>query len=225
MTKVIKYVFIVMATLMVAMVLMLAGRAIQDRQIDYEVDPGETAIPTFREQTLSFTNSNDGDLDLVIAQDTGQVRTWKNTGQRFELVDNPNSNFYSYPMGIAVADYDNNGLVDFFFSNVGTTPPHFVHANLAGASRVFLSTGGDSGFLKIRLPDTVESVGAMVTVTRDDGTILHLPYVSGEGLCSDSSRVIFAGLGDATATKVSVKYIDGRTDEREGNFRNATLEL
>ena len=29
-------------------------------------------------------------------------------------------------MGIAVTDYGNNGLVDFFFSNVGTTPPQFL---------------------------------------------------------------------------------------------------
>jgi hypothetical protein len=289
---------------------------------------------------------NDSDLDLVVAHDTGQVRTWKNVGQGFELVDNPNSNFYSYPMGIAVADYDNNGLVDFFFSNVGSTPPHFmvkgdlrddqqhnwkwllfqnrgdfnlvdvaaqakladyefawgavfedlnldgrpdllvsqnfvsmpvhkaealrlpgrllvqndkgefaevgeqagvknplysiapltadfngdgypdiVHANLAGPSKAFLSDAGKAAYLKIRLPDTVESIGAMVTVTRDDGKILHLPYVSGEGLCSDSSRVIVAGLGSASASKVSVKYIDGRTVEREGDFHNTTLEL
>ncbi len=62
----------------------------------------------------------------MVIHDTGQVRTWKNTRQKFELIENPNSNFYSYPIGIAVADYDNNGLVDFFFSNVGTTPPHFL---------------------------------------------------------------------------------------------------
>ena len=28
--------------------------------------------------------------------------------------------------GIAVGDYDNNGFVDFFFSNVGSTPPRFM---------------------------------------------------------------------------------------------------
>ena len=39
---------------------------------------------------------------------------------------NPNSNQYSYPMGIAVTDYKNNGTADFFFSNVGSTPPSFI---------------------------------------------------------------------------------------------------
>ncbi len=32
----------------------------------------------------------------------------------------------SYPMGIAVGDYNNDDRVDFFFSNVGSTPPDFV---------------------------------------------------------------------------------------------------
>ena len=69
----------------------------------------------------------DGNEDLVVAHDTGQVRTWKNLGDlKFENVKNPNSDVYGYPMGIAVSDYDNNGLVDYFFSNTGTTAPAFM---------------------------------------------------------------------------------------------------
>jgi hypothetical protein len=315
---------------------------------------------TFEKKTkdwgLSYTHNTfqsvfidvdmDGDLDLVVAHDTGQIRTWKNTGNKFEHVENPNSKVYSYPMGIAVADYDNNGLVDFFFSNVGSTPPHFmvkgdlrddqqhnwkwllfknqgdfklvdnaeqakladyefawgnifedlnldgrpdlvvsqnfismplhkipalrlpgrllvqntrgefaevgeqagvsnpfysiapltadfngdgypdlVHANLAGPSKAFLSEGGNSSYLKIQLPDTVTSIGAMVTVTRDDGKILYLPYVSGEGLCSDSSRILVAGLDGRKAIKVSVRFIDGSVIKKYGNFQNQLLKL
>ncbi len=69
----------------------------------------------------------DGFEDLVVAHDTGQVRTWKNRGDgTFVNRDNPNSSSYSYPMGIAVGDYNNDGLVDFAFSNVGSTPPNFL---------------------------------------------------------------------------------------------------
>ncbi|MEP1420754.1 MAG: CRTAC1 family protein, partial [Erythrobacter sp.] len=65
--------------------------------------------------------------DLVVVHDTGQVRTWKNNGDlTFTNMPNPNSDFNSYPMGIAVGDYDNSGSVDFFFSNVGSTPPNFL---------------------------------------------------------------------------------------------------
>ena len=70
---------------------------------------------------------NDGLEDLVVAHDTGQVRGWKNLGNsRFRNMPNPDSNEYSYPMGIAVTDYKNNGKTDLFFSNVGSTVPLFL---------------------------------------------------------------------------------------------------
>ncbi len=69
----------------------------------------------------------DGDEDLVVAHDTGQVRTWQNQGDgTFVNRNNPNSDVYSYPMGIAVGDYNNDGWTDFAFSNVGSTPPNFM---------------------------------------------------------------------------------------------------
>ena len=69
----------------------------------------------------------DGFEDLIVVHDTGQVRTWRNNGDMtFTNTPNPNSNFNSYPMGIAAGDYDNDGLIDFFFSNVGGTPPDFL---------------------------------------------------------------------------------------------------
>ncbi len=74
----------------------------------------------------------DGDEDLVVAHDTGQVRTWQNKGDgTFVNRKNPNSDYYSYPMGIGVGDYNNDGVVDFSFSNVGSTPPNFlIHGDL-----------------------------------------------------------------------------------------------
>jgi hypothetical protein len=69
----------------------------------------------------------DGDEDLVVAHDTGQVRTRENMGDgTFNNAPNPSSDFYAYPMGIAVGDYNNDSLIDFAFSNVGSTPPNFM---------------------------------------------------------------------------------------------------
>jgi len=66
-------------------------------------------------QAVFCDADQDGDEDLIVAHDTGQVRTWRNNGDMtFENVKNPNSDVYSYPMGIGVGDYDNDGRVDFF---------------------------------------------------------------------------------------------------------------
>ena len=73
---------------------------------------------------------NDKDSDLIIAQDTGRVEMYSNNGDMtFSPIENP-SNF-SYPMGVAVGDYDNDGLVDLYFSNVGyTLPPAILRGDL-----------------------------------------------------------------------------------------------
>ena len=65
---------------------------------------------------------NDSDSDLVIAQDTGVIEMYENTGT-FPMRPIPNPSVYSYPMGLAVGDYNGDGLVDIFASNVGHTLP------------------------------------------------------------------------------------------------------
>lgn len=68
---------------------------------------------------------NDKDSDLIIAQDTGVVEMYSNNGDMtFTPIENPS--VYSYPMGVAVGDYDNDGLVDLYFSNVGYTIPSAI---------------------------------------------------------------------------------------------------
>lgn len=300
---------------------------------------------TFQSAFSDFDRDND--LDLIVAHDTGQVKTWENTGDgNFKEQPNPNSDEYAYPMGIAIGDYDNDGLVDFFFSNVGSSPPHFmvkgdlrddqqhdwkwllfrnkgqlefeevgaaakladyefawgavfedlnldgredllvsqnfvtapfhkvpllrlpgrlfvqtpkgefaevgaeagvvnrrysiapvttdfnndgrpdiVHVNIAGRSKVFLSNSGSNSYLKLRLPDDISSIGAMATVTLEDGSKLFKPFVSGEGLASDSSHVITVGLGDQSATGVEVAFIDGSKQALTGSFRDETVTV
>lgn len=70
---------------------------------------------------------NDTNLDLVVAHDTGEVRTYKNNGNlTFSMIKNPTTDKFAYPMGIALGDYNNDGLVDFMFSNTGSTLPRFM---------------------------------------------------------------------------------------------------
>ena len=287
----------------------------------------------------------DGDEDLVVAHDTGQVRTWENRGDgTFINRKNPNSDQYSYPMGIGVGDYNNDGRVDFAFSNVGSTPPNFlirgdltddqvsnwkwllfenlgdfvfrdaaesakiadyefswgmaledlnldgredlivsenyiglpfhripslrlpgrlliqneagefaavgkeagvinqrysiapltadfnadgypdiVHVNIAGRSQAFLSAGGDAGYLKVKLPNRVSSIGATISVDLTDGRTLTKWFVLGEGLGSDPSHILIFGLGSGEASDVRVSLLDGTQQHIAGSFRNEVV--
>lgn len=298
-------------------------------------------------QSTFIDIDRDGKEDLITVHDTGNVVTWRNTGGlKFERVNNPSTNIYSYPMGLGIADLGNDGLADFFFSNVGSTPPDFlirgdltdaqvsnwkwmlfrnkgdfqfedtadkakiadyefswggvfedfnldgmedlvvsenfigfplhklpflrldgrlllqtpngefaaagkeagvinraysispltadfngdgrpdiVHANLNGDSKLFLSKTGTGNYLKVELPGNVGSIAATVTASLSDGRLLSRPYVSGEGLSSDSSRIIIFGLGDASVTDVKVNYIDGSNATKSGSFRNQLLKF
>ena len=291
----------------------------------------------------------DGDSleDLVVAHDTGTVKTWKNLGNlKFKDMPNPTTDYFSYPMGIGVTDYNNDGSPDFYFSNVGsTTPdaivrgdlrddqvlnkkwlmfenkgdfifediaekakladyefswgalfedfnldgrddlvvsenyvgfpthivpawrldgrfmvqnkqgefaavgrqagiqnrffgispltadfnqdgyPDVIHINLQGPQKVFLSEGGDANHLKLKLPNTVKSIGAKVVVTLADGSRLHNTFIVGEGLCSDQSHILSFGLGSQKASSYSVTYLSGETVEEKGSFVNQLIAL
>jgi hypothetical protein len=296
-------------------------------------------------QSAFIDIDRDGKEDLIVAHDTGHVVTWRNKGDlTFERVDNPNTQEYSYPMGIGITDLGNDGLVDFFFSNVGSTPPNFmirgeltdeqisnwkwmlfqnkgdfkfddvaqkvkiadyefswggvfedlnldgaedlivsenfiglpphkvpflrlngrlllqkangefapaeneagvinraysiapltadfnkdgrpdiVHANLNGNSKLFLSNPGKGNYLKVQLGSDVASIGATITVELADGRKLSRPYVSGEGLCSDSSRIIIFGLSETSVTNIDVAYLDGSNKVQNGDFKNELI--
>jgi len=103
--------------------------------------------------------------------------------------------------------------------------PDIVHANLDGPSQLFLSKGGHARYLKVRLPDDVASIGATIKVSLDDGRVLSRPFVSGEGLCSDSSHILTFGLGRARAVRVDVDYLNGEHKQQAGPFEQPLVRL
>jgi enediyne biosynthesis protein E4 len=299
-------------------------------------------------QAVFIDLDNDNLEDLVVAHDTGQVRTWKNLGNlKFKNMPNPNSEQSSYPMGIAVGDYNNDGRQDLFFSNIGTTPPDFVvrgdlredqvfnrkwilfrndgafkftdvaketkvadfefswgaifedfnldglqdivvsenyigfpphkpaflrlpgrfilqkpnntfaaagkqagvvnalfsvspltadfnndgypdllHINVNGPTKAFINNGGKSSFLKVKLDDTLASIGATVRVVTRRGTTYTANFISGEGLCSDQSHVLVFGLGDIEAiNSVSVTFLSGEKKVIKNPPINTTVRV
>ena len=93
----------------------------------------ETVHNTF--QAVFADLDDDADLDLVVAQDTGKVLTYENSGgraargpkaPRFEAFENPSSDSFAYPMGIGLGDIDGDLRPDLFFSNIGSTLPEIT---------------------------------------------------------------------------------------------------
>jgi len=101
--------------------------------------------------------------------------------------------------------------------------PDLIHINLLGKQKVFISKAGDNGYLKVKLPNVVESIGAEVSVTLDDGSKIIQTFVIGEGLLSDQSHTLIFGLADRSATAVDVTRLNGSNDQQNGSFRNETL--
>jgi hypothetical protein len=111
------------------------------------------------------------------------------------------------------ADFNNDGY------------PDLVHVNIAGKPKAFINNGGDANYLKVQLPDVIASVAAKIKVQRSDGKVIYRDFVSGEGLSSDQSHIQIFGLEDASATEITVQYINGETDKKTGNFVNVLVKF
>ncbi len=167
----------------------------------------------------------DGRDDLVVSENYAawplhKIALWRLDG-RF-LLQNENGAFIDVgnEVGVINREYGISPLTADFNQD---GYPDLVHVNLLGEQKVFLSKAGEQSYLKVRLPNVIESVGAEVTVTLDDGEQLVQTFVVGEGLLSDQSHILIFGLGSRQAVTVSVVNLDGSSREQTGQFSNQTL--
>ncbi len=117
----------------------------------------------------------------------------------------------SFSIAPLVADFNQDGR------------PDIIHINMDGYPKVFLSKRGENNFLKIKLADTVRSLGAVVRVTTFSGKVYEKQFLVGKQLCSDSSHVLFFGLAKDKVAEVVVNYKNGETIETTGVLFNSTV--
>ena len=119
-----------------------------------------------------------------------------------------------YAISPLVADFNDDGY------------PDLVWVNLDGPVRAFLNEGGDAHYLKVKLPDAPESLGAIVRVTTGDGQTLTRHLVSNEGLLSEQSHVLIFGLGDvASVSRVEVTPLFGQKRTIDSPDIDTTLSV
>lgn len=169
--------------------------------------------------------NSDGLMDLVVSQNhprwplhrfaqfrlPGRVFLQNKLGQFAEVATSShmiNKNLSITPLS---ADFNRDGL------------PDIVHVNMAGRSKVFLSKGSENYYLKVQLPDRVQSLGAVVSVKTLSGKVLKQPFLVGKELCSDSTHILFFGLGKEKVIEVMVHYKNGEEDQTSGVFFNTTV--
>jgi hypothetical protein len=111
-------------------------------------------------------------------------------------------------MGVAYADYDNDGWVDFVLGN--WNDGYDLHHNEGVA-------GPDNHWLTIRLagggPVNRDAVGARVYLTTSDGRTQMQEVINGSSLGAGNDLALHFGLGPATIDKVTVVWPDGLTQD------------
>ena len=124
--------------------------------------------------------------------------------------------------GVALADFDRDGDVDFYVANQGApsclylnllispgrVPAPYMHIKLIGDPAETLEVGGR------RLASTRDAIGARVTVTTSKGMMMR-EVQGGQGFAAQSEHALHFGIpSDAEVSRVEIKWPNGREDVR-----------
>jgi photosystem II stability/assembly factor-like uncharacterized protein len=147
---------------------------------------------------------NDGDLDLFVANSGGENDfLYQNNGNGTftRIVQGDLVNNGGYSIGCSWGDYDNDGDLDLFVANYGTTSA--VDEN----NFLYKNNGNSNNWIKIRLIGTVSNKSAIGAKVRVKATIKgpaqsgiwQMREISGQtGAFSQNSLNAEFGLGEAT---------------------------
>ena len=167
----------------------------------------------------------DGLDDLAVSENyvgfpLHKVPAWRLDGRFMLQTENGEFAEVGTEAGVRNRAYGISPLVADF--NAGGYPD-LVHVNLLGPQNVFISEGGTQGYLKVSLPNTVDSIGAEISVRLDDERLFNQTFIVGEGLVSDQTHILTFGLGQQQVSNVQVRWLDGRTSTLTGPFHNESV--
>jgi hypothetical protein len=158
--------------------------------------------------------SNNGRLDLVLANGSIPVTNLKRDAAPIQVLENLNGQFAdasatvglrSGPRvngrGVAAADYDNDGRMDIAVNSIG------------GRLILLHNTGATGHWLEVSLAQFAP--GALVTAVLPDGTRLVREVQAGSSYLSSEDPRVHFGLGDATTVReLSVRWPDGKVTKQ-----------
>ena len=174
--------------------------------------------------TAFFDFDNDGWLDLFLAA-TGYSPRFSDPGAPIDLLFLPHPNvlfrnrgYGNYvevtpaswqarpdpSMGVAYADYDGDGFVDFVVGNFDVGYTLYRNAGLAGPDNHWLTVR-----LEGRGPINRDAIGARVFVTAGDGRPRMQEVKSGSALGAGNDTALHFGLGGSATADVRVLWPDG----------------
>ncbi len=107
----------------------------------------------------------------------------------------------------------------------GDGKPDILHLNLGDTSPLYLNRTERGAYVKIVLPDSIESFGAQVRVKMLSGKTIRRSWLVGEELCSDSSHALFIGVGEDVAIEVGVEYYNGKRVQKSGVLNNTIVRF
>ena len=186
-----------------------------DLEFEDTAELRNAAVYGFGWGLVSFDFNNDTLADYLVSQNyirfpgaqtglfdlyPGRLLQQENNGQFKAVEEMAGLSNERFGVNMVVTDFNRDGW------------PDVVLGNLDSELRAFINQGGSNHWLKVRLPDSPESLGAIVELKATSGeTYVNQVYTS-EGLGSDQTHELFFGLGNISSlSSLSITYQDGRT--------------
>ena len=111
-------------------------------------------------QSVWTDYDRDGDVDLYVSNDRGPVGYTPNelyrndNGNLVDVSESSNANVSLFSMGLAVGDFDGNGYIDFYTTNIAAEPPPLDSHPEEGVNPLLLNQG-DGTFVESAIPAEV----------------------------------------------------------------------